>query len=161
MCCSPVAGTAEQDKIAAEEQISRYLEESTENGDRISFRAGGGTLCLVRGRSVTETHLENASILPSRGAAGTANNGRLCRFSMKSLHEIEKDLFFLGSRKFNALLESRCGQGLFSYHGSTEDGKTIELLGSALVSLLLERKRLGRLPCFIISDFFFFRCRTE
>jgi hypothetical protein len=44
------------------------------------FRSGLAVApCLVRDRSVTETHLENASILPSRGAAGTAQIAAICR----------------------------------------------------------------------------------
>jgi hypothetical protein len=87
-----VAGTAEQDKIAAAEQIGRYLEESTENGSRISFRAGGGAPCLVHAtgqlqkltsRMQASCRVEELPALRMAVSWGGSSN-------MKSLHEIEK-----------------------------------------------------------------------
>jgi hypothetical protein len=170
VCAIPHGGWvgSEQDKLAAaEERITRYLEESRENGGKFHVQGWRWhTMSLVReaGRLQKLSSRMQASCRVEELPALRMAADYVVGFNMKGLHKIEKDLFFPWVRgKFNAIGESDVVKAFSVIMDQLEsDRKTIELLGSSLVSFVVEKKkRLGRIPYFIISrNFFLFCCRT-
>jgi hypothetical protein len=144
--CTVPHGGFEQDKLAAaEERISRYLEESKKNDGKFHVQGWRWhTMSLVResGRLQKLASRMQASCpvedLPALRRAADYVVG----FNMKGLHKIEKDLFFPWVRgKFNAIGESDVVKAFSVVMDQLEsDRKTIELLGTSLVSLVVGKK---------------------
>jgi hypothetical protein len=169
VCAVPHGGWygSELDKLAAaEERISRYLEESKEKGGNfhvqgwrwhtMSLGREAGRLQKLASRMQASCRVEE---LPALRMAADYVVG----FNMKGLHKIEKDLFFPWVReKFNAIGESDVAKAFSVVMDQLEsDRKTIELLGTSLVSFV-DRKRNNYLYCFRISrNFVLYCCRTE
>jgi hypothetical protein len=165
VCAIPHGGWdgSEQGKLAAaEERISRYLKES--KGKAGKFHVQGWrwhTMSLVReaGRLQKLASRMQASCgveeLPALRMAADYVVG----FNMKGLHKIEKDLFFPWVReKFNAIGESDVAKAFSVVMDQLEsDRKTIELLGTSLVSFVVG-KRKDWLPFSRISQIFFYIC---
>jgi hypothetical protein len=138
-CAVPHGGFGQDKLAAAEERISRYLEESTETGGKfhvqgwrwhtMSLARESGRLQKLASRMERSCRVED---LPALRKAADYVVG----FNMKGLHKIEKDLFFPWVRgKFNAIGESDVAKAFSDVMDQLEsDRKTIERLGTSLVS---------------------------
>lgn len=167
--CAAPRGGVEQDKLAAaEERISRYLEESKENGGKFHVQGWRWhTMSLVReaGRLQKLALRMQASCpvedLPALRMAADYVVG----FNMKGLHKIEKDLFFPWVRgKFNAIGESDVVKAFSVVMDQLEsDRKTIELMGTSLVSFVVGQDKIW--GGFLVPEShdisLLFCCRTE
>ena len=149
VCAVPHGGWdgSEQDKLAAaEERIIRYLEESTENGGKFHVQGWRWhTMSLVReaGRLQKLTLRMQSSCRVEELPALRMAADYVVGFNMKGLHKIEKDLFFPWVRgKFTAIGESDIAKAFSVVMDQLEsDRKTIELLGSSLVSFVVRKKK--------------------